>query len=677
MKTNNNIVIALDLETCCDVSGCPGFGKSDGSCDHALDFNRNRITKIGLYYEVDEKVVRKVFDDVNGLRVHLDSLSHSYCFVGHSFKFDLKNIWAREYNIPLDLWAHDTQLMAVASPYKVSEVYLKTYASWRSERNKKIAGGSHRPGSRHSLKVLAPYFLKVAPFWEDPTDHANDEYVLLDCEYTYKLWKYFERALREEKTYDFYINNLMPWTKNLCEAEYRGFAINMKEIPERQKTSQAEADKYHDLLDKSWENAYKEYRQLLIDKEVDTRVEKAETAMKKTTKTHLKKILVSTHDRFIQAYALQCEKAATRRREQCLTAISKIPIKMNLNSDSQLLWILRDHLGLNTMDMEGKDSTGKEVLNRLGHEGNEDVKTLLKYRHHNKIANDFLGSYTEMQYNGVIHCGFNPDVARTGRLSSSKPNLQQVPGDLHNIFVARPGYKLATFDESAIEAKLIAYYYSMTSDDPSFYNLVETDHFHDHNAANVFFDLNTPLDQVKAKHNSERKVAKNCGFALLYGARQFRIQATARSQGFEWDINTCRDKYETFAESHKAVFDFKTILDRKLKKGDTIRNLFGRLIHFPDRDEVYMKGFNRLIQSSASDLVQESARRAIDEFRRRDIDAHLLSLVHDEIIIEIPEGCEEEAEEIITKAATEYKLETKFGPIHLSVEGCVSDHWTK
>jgi len=90
-----------------------------------------------------------------------------------------------------------------------------------------------------------------------------------------------------------------------------------------------------------------------------------------------------------------------------------------------------------------------------------------------------------------------------------------------------------------------------------------------------------------------------------------------------------------------------------------------------------MKGFNTLIQSSGSDLVLESAYRIKKEFTNKKIDGKILLLVHDEIVVEIPENRIEECEEIIIRNMTDYKLNTIHGNLPLKVEGKISDCWEK
>ena len=90
-----------------------------------------------------------------------------------------------------------------------------------------------------------------------------------------------------------------------------------------------------------------------------------------------------------------------------------------------------------------------------------------------------------------------------------------------------------------------------------------------------------------------------------------------------------------------------------------------------------MKGFNTLIQSSASDLVLESATRIQNEFEAKGIDGHVILLVHDEIVCEIPEDRQEECKEIIIRNMTDYKLETIHGILELAVEGNIDNFWSK
>jgi DNA polymerase-1 len=147
--------------------------------------------------------------------------------------------------------------------------------------------------------------------------------------------------------------------------------------------------------------------------------------------------------------------------------------------------------------------------------------------------------------------------------------------------------------------------------------------------------------------------------------------------GFKWSDSECREKARRFKDTYESAAAFKKYIDAQAESGAIIRNVMGRPFHFPNQEEIFMKCFNTLIQSSASDLVLNSAYKIQKEFNERGISGNILLLVHDEIVIEIPEDQTWACEEIITRNMTSYDLQTSLGPIKLEVEGAIESFWKK
>lgn len=644
------MIYSLDIETACNL-GC------EGKCDHALVPHQASITCIGIHCESYEAVFR----DLNEFK---EWIPYEATFVGHGFKFDLKHLKFHGIDLRGYEW-HDTSLMAATITEKIPTEWLDSYEKKRVEENKKLARGySHRKAKGLSLKTLAPYFLKVEPFWETPENHDDDDYVLKDAEYTFRLFKRFSEILRKEDSWDFYEKKYLEWAKMLLDAEVRGIKLDLELLHKQQSEAASKAASLQLLLDEEWEDAYQVYRDLQtieLRKKYDEQTDRAIARLKDKNK----------------AYG-----TALRNQKKFIDAASKLETKLNLNSPDQVLWLLRDHFKLDvevrardkdTGQIDLKDSTGVEVLQRLAKSGRSDIQKFLDFREQTKLATAFFPTYLELSHEGTIHTNFNATGTRTGRLSSDTPNLQQVPGDLHDLFVARPGYKLACFDMSAIEARMIAYY----SEDPILYGMMldQTDIHGFH--TKIFFELECEANEVKKLHKNLRDVTKNIGFGLFYGAGANRIQQEAIRNGFKWSDAECREKARRFKETYEGVTAFKKYIDNEAENGKIIRNVLGRPFSFPNTEEIYMKCFNTLIQSSASDLVLQSAAKIRKEFKEKGIDGHILLLVHDEIVTEIPEDRVEECKEIIVRNMTDYDLPTSLGPIKLEVEGSIDDYWKK
>jgi DNA polymerase-1 len=354
-------------------------------------------------------------------------------------------------------------------------------------------------------------------------------------------------------------------------------------------------------------------------------------------------------------------------------ARAKLADGVDYDSPKQMAWLLRDHLGYSITSLEGDESTGREVLERLADEGHEDVSTYLEWRKVNKLLTAFIPTFKKLQVGGVIHPIYNPDSTRTGRTSSERPNAQQIPPSLRPMFKARPGYKFVGYDAAAIEAKLIALY----SEDPTLYEIIRSGvSIHDHNTK-VFFGLDTPYEAVKKLHPNERAASKNVGFALFYHAGANRIRIAFAQKGYHLTDSECRELHRRFKASYSTAMEYAKEIVRWLEKGNVLPNLLGRPIRIEKAEDAYMKGFNTLIQSSASDYLLHAAHSALRQLASEGIEAHPLLFVHDFVCFEVEESKVETADTIIKNALIDFDLKNSLGSIELEVEGGVMSQWDK
>lgn len=626
--------LAVDIETECAVTSCPGYGGSS-KCDHALSPWHSKISVVGVY----GKEVRKVFRDLGSFRSFVDGLDPMVTFIGHNFKFDLLHLNAHGVDIDLAKWSDDTQLMAYVLTDKIEDEWMVEYELARKEQT-----GKHRQAGKHSLKTLAPYHLKVPAFWETE-NKDDDEYVLKDAEYTYKLYPILRQRLAELGEHDFYANKQLPWTKLLLRAELRGIQLDMPALEEMESELTAKREKLKQELDEQWHDGHVAYTEVKIEK------------IKQTYKT---------------------KKGADN-------AIARLEPGVDYDSPAQMLWLLRDYKGYDCSLLEEKvsdktgkvttDGTGSEVLERLANEGKEDVKKFLEYREANKILTSYFPTYRVLQVDGVIHPIFNSDSTVTGRTSSERPNLQQVPPSLRRLFRTRPGYTFIGYDAAAIEARIICLYTS----DPNLYEIVDSGiSIHDRNT-HLFFGLgpDVPLSDIKKKYPAQRATTKNVGFALFYNAGARRIRVTFTQGGFpigEWESKEILKNFrENYAEAHNVANEYVRVLEA----GEVIPNILGRPVKIQNPEDAYMKGFNRLVQSSASDLNLEAALRTQTEYDQLGMDAHVIGFVHDFVLVEAADNIKDEAEKILVKHMTSFNLNCNLGPIKLEVEGGQMKVWEK
>lgn len=611
-----------------------------------LDAWRDTIHMCGL---LDESNVYTAVRHAGHLEDLLRNEYREHEIVGHRTDFDIKFLEV-QWGLNFDDWKiHDTRILGSLLRQRVPKLFIDQYEVLRKEKNKTLPKGqTYREGSPLSLKVMAPWYLKVPMFWETPGDYNNEEYNKFDLIYTKGLWNLLAPRIQEEGTWSFYENRMLSWTKMARKMETRGMLLAMDQLDTVEREYTQRRDLLKKKLDDVWMGAHQQYR-FDQENELLTKYETMASAQIAKGKEPKK-----TKERYFQMYK---------------NALPKMEMKINYSSPSQMTWLLRDHFGLNIVDTEGNETTDREVLNRLAAAGREDIKILIDYKDVDKILTMYVPTYQTLQINGVIHPSLNITGTRTGRTSCSKPNLQQVPSELYRLFIPRPGHKFLIYDLSGIEAALIALY----SGDETLYNILENgESIHDHNAK-ALFDLDCPVNEVKKRFPAERASAKNLGFACFYGAGWRRIKSVFQTAGFMISDEEAKTKLKNLKKTYPRAFEFHKEITEMFEAGETIKNLFGRPITIQAHENAYMQGFNTLIQSSASDLNLRACEKAWKENGK----AHPLIVIHDCIIQEVPEEFAEESSKILTEAMTGFKLESINGIIKLRVEGGISDIWEK
>jgi DNA polymerase I-like protein with 3'-5' exonuclease and polymerase domains len=626
-------VIALDIETT------------------GLSPWRDQIHMVGLYDGERYLCIRNATD----LHKLLEYKYKDYDIVGHRTDFDIKFLKVQGWLSEEDLAGrtiHDTRIIGSLLKTRVPKSFLDWYETERKVINKTLPKGhSHREGSPLSLKVMAPWYLKVPPFWETPGNHNNEEYNEKDCLYTYRLFQLLAPRLESEGSWDFYLK-LLDWQQMLMAMEIRGISIDLAELDKVEQEYLEKRTRLKEKLDDLWADAQKAYGEKIeaeLDEKYRLMLEAQIAKGKDASKLNIR-------------YASMAFKAKQRLAQTG-------EWKLNYSSPAQMAWLLRDYLGLDIKDMEGEDSTGKAVLNKLAQDGREDIKTYLEWREADKVLTMYIPTYRELQVDGIIHPSFNLTGTRTGRTSSSGPNLQQVPPKLYSLFSPRNDYKFIQYDLSGIEAALIALY----SGEKKLYEILEKgDSIHDHNAK-ALFNLECDVSEVSRLHPKERKCAKTIGFACFYGAGWRRIQHAFASAGFPISEKEAKAKLKALKAYYPEAFAFHEWITADFEAGKTIINLLGRPINLQAHENPYMQGFNTLIQSSASDLNLEACYR----FANQSTTAHPLLVIHDCIMAESEDPRAEFNARALERHMTNFKLESIHGPIKLRVEGGVSERWEK
>jgi len=311
----------------------------------------------------------------------------------------------------------------------------------------------------------------------------------------------------------------------------------------------------------------------------------------------------------------------------------------NLNSTPQLRTVLFDKLQLPALKKTKTGaSTDFEVLEQLAAMGHEVPRLLIEYRELAKLKStyvDALPAYVNPR-TGRIHTSFNQTGAATGRLSSSDPNLQNIPirtprGEaIRRAFVAAPGCVLLTADYSQIELRLLAH----LSGDPAFLQAFEEGgDIHRQTAAIIFgVAQNQVTPEMRAR-------AKTINFGTIYGQGPF---ALSRQLGIPQD-----QAKEFIAQYFTRFAGVRTWLDRTVataREKGYVETIFGRRRYIPElRDRNFnVRAFgertatNSPLQGSAADLIKIAMIRIAQAFREQHLAARMLLQVHDELVVEVP-----------------------------------------
>jgi DNA polymerase-1 len=315
--------------------------------------------------------------------------------------------------------------------------------------------------------------------------------------------------------------------------------------------------------------------------------------------------------------------------------------EFNINSNQQLRVVLFDQLGLPVLKKTPTGpSTDASVLQQLAEEGHLLPTLLMDYREISKLESTYLDTLPELVHpdDGRLHTSFNQTVAATGRLSSSDPNLQNIPirrelgRDIRRGFVAQSGWTFLVADYSQIELRLLAH----LSGDVAFVTAFRSGGDIHRQTAAVIFGVD--LADVSSEMRSR---AKTINFATIYGqganalARQLRIPHA--------EAKTFIETYFTRFGGVRAYLDSQVAYARE---NGYVETIFHRRRYIPElRDRNFnIRAFgervatNAPIQGSAADLIKVAMIRIHGALESGALEARMLLQVHDELVLEAPPG---------------------------------------
>ncbi len=317
----------------------------------------------------------------------------------------------------------------------------------------------------------------------------------------------------------------------------------------------------------------------------------------------------------------------------------------NIRSAQQIGEILFKKLGLSAAKSTkgGQASTSQAVLEKLSGQ-HPVVDALLEYRKLEKIRSTYLDPLPRLaDESGRIHTTFNQTATATGRLSSSNPNLQNIPvrGDLgrrmRTCFTASPGKKLISADYSQVELRVLAHY----SQDPTLLAAFRShEDIHTRTAA-LLYDKDP--SQIGP---DERRKAKTINFGLIYG-----MGARKLGQDLGISLAEARGFIERYFARFAHIKEFFDGVENDARKNGFVTTLSGRRRPLPDmlsqsgqaRALAERQAVNTLIQGSAADLIKFAMLSVHTDGELKSMGARLLLQIHDELIVEVPELHAEDA----------------------------------
>lgn len=346
--------------------------------------------------------------------------------------------------------------------------------------------------------------------------------------------------------------------------------------------------------------------------------------------------------------------------------------EFKINSPKQVGEVLEElNISSGRKTSTGRVSTSKAVLEELAHEF-ELPRLIIEYRELDKLKTVYTDSLPgQIGDDGRIHGQLNQTVAATGRLSSSEPNLQNIPirtelgRRIRRAFVAEKGNKLIAADYSQLELRLLAH---ITHDPVMVDAFQKDDDIHERTARLVFGA------KTKEELKEARRFAKIVNFAIAYAIEPFGL-----SQRVGISRKEAKTVIEDYYETYKGVHRYMQEIPITARELGHVRSIYGRIRPLPGindrngniRNRAEREAINMPIQGTASDIVKLAMLRVDEAMRREGLKARMLMQVHDELLIEAPS---DEAERVSDLLRREMESVVELD-VPLKVEVGTGDNW--
>jgi len=351
----------------------------------------------------------------------------------------------------------------------------------------------------------------------------------------------------------------------------------------------------------------------------------------------------------------------------------------NIGSPRQLGEILFGKMGLpgGTRTKSGQWSTSAQVLEDLAAEGHPLPRRIVDWRQLTKLKStytDALPGYITAD-TGRVHTSYSLASTSTGRLSSSEPNLQNIPirttegRRIRTAFVAEKGHKLVSADYSQIELRVLAHMADIAQLKQAFADGLD---IHAMTASEMF---GVPIDGMPGE---VRRRAKAINFGIIYGISAFGL---ARNLGIE--RSEAADYIKTYFERFPGIRDYMDATKAFAREHGYVETVFGRRAHYPEirSSNPQVRAFNERaainapIQGSAADIIRRAMVRMEDALAQSHLSAKMLLQVHDELIFEAPDDQVEPTIAVVREIMENAAMPAVSMAVPLQVDAAAADNW--
>lgn len=349
--------------------------------------------------------------------------------------------------------------------------------------------------------------------------------------------------------------------------------------------------------------------------------------------------------------------------------------EFNLGSPKQLGTILYEKLGLPVLSKtaKGQPSTAESVLAELAEEGHELPTLLMEYRTLSKLKSTYTDRLPQQvnPQTGRIHTSYHQAVTATGRLSSSDPNLQNIPvrtaegRRIRQAFIAPKGYKIVAADYSQIELRIMAH---LAKDEGLLSAFQQGLDVHKSTAAEVF---GVSLDDVS---KDQRRSAKAINFGLIYGMSAFGL-----AKQIDCDRKQAQSYIDRYFTRYPGVLRYMEETRAQAAEQGYVETLFGRRLYLPDikaknpaiRKAAERTAINAPMQGTAADIIKLAMIAVNSWLEHSELDAKVIMQVHDELVLEVREDHVQALQQgLIPLMSNAAKLD-----VPLLVEAGVGNNW--